>query len=109
MALREVLARFGFDFDKSKLDQVDKHVEKTKGHIEHATHEGHGLLGLFAGHFVFHALENFVEGIANTAVGLKHLSDQTGLTTDNIQLFEYGAGLAGIKTEEFELSVRKLS
>lgn len=102
MALREVLAKFGFEFDKAKLREVNSQVEQTEGLLKSA-------VGLLAGATLFHGIKSFVEDLEHTGSALKDLEEQTGLSAQNIQLFEYGAGLAGVKTEEWELATRKLA
>lgn len=101
MALREILAKFGFEFDKAKLREVNKEVEGTKDGIASV------FKVLAAGAFIA-GIKSFVGGIEHLGSSLNDLSEQTGLGTDNIQLFQYVAGTAGVEAEETSAAIRKL-
>jgi hypothetical protein len=102
MALREILAKFGFEYDKAKLREVDAGVEKTKGTLQ-------GVLATLAGAVFFNGVKNFIHGIEQLGSGLNDLSEQTGAGTESIQLFQFVTGQAGVEAEESAASIRKLS
>jgi hypothetical protein len=112
MALREIIAHFGFDFDDHKLETVNQKIRHTKNESEGAAGGVNLMLEAFQ---AFAAVElvkqasEWVEGLVETATELERVSMQTGLSTKELQVWELGAAESGIRAEEFTLSLRRLS
>lgn len=112
MALREIIAFFGFDFDQSKADHVDKSIHGIKVHTEEAAGGVTGLIEAFkvvAGLEIFRLAKEFTESLAEQAVQIKHTSEATGVSTDQLQEWQFGAKQAGVDSEAFSLALRRLS
>jgi len=112
MALREIIAHFGFDFDKSKADAVDKHIHGIKVHSEEAAGGVTGLIEAFkvvAGLEIFRLAKEFTESLSEQAVEIQHTAEATGLSTAELQAWQFGAKGAGIDAQEFSMSLRRLS
>lgn len=112
MALREILTHFGFDFDAAKADQADKKVEKIKKHSEEAS-GGVAVLAdawkaLVAVEIARKAAE-WVESISEQADAIGDLSEATGLSTRDLQIWQFGAKKTGEEAEVFTAALRKLS
>lgn len=111
-ALREILAKFGFDYDKSKLAQIDAAVENTKKKTEGATdsaslfNKAFAALGAGA---VIAGIKGFIGGIEHLGSSLNDLSEQTGAGAQSIQLFQFITGQSGVAAEEADAAIRKLS
>jgi hypothetical protein len=89
-ALREVFARFGFEFDgKQKLADADRGVDKLATGVA-------AVGAALAGSAVFAGLKDFA---AQLDV-FDDLSAQTGLATDSIQELTYAAEVNGSSTQE---------
>lgn len=102
MALREILAKFGFDYDKAKLREVSTDVDRTKGAVS-------GAVKAIGGAVFLRGLQGFISGIEDAGVAIHDLEEETGATARTIQLFTFGAGKAGVGAEEWEGSMRRLS
>ena len=73
MALREILARFGFEIDDSKL-------KAAHGHTESLAHSLHNLGKLFAAHFIFHGLHEMVSELTDMNLQLENSSQALGIS-----------------------------
>jgi hypothetical protein len=102
LALREILAKFGFEYDKPKLKEVDRGIQSTKDTLT-------GVLKTLAGVAFLNGVKNFIGGIEQLGSHLNDLSEQTGVSTDSIQLFQFITGQAGVEAEEASAAIRKLS
>lgn len=114
MALREIFAKFGFDFDKSKLKEINSAVDGVKKHAKEAGgREGFGALAegvkaAFAGILASESVR-FVNDIAEQAAQLKDASEQTGLATDELQAYSLAAEQAGASQSDFTAGLKRLS
>lgn len=114
MALREIFARFGFEFDSAKLKQAHAGVESVKKEAKAAG--GPAGLGAFAAGLkgalalaVGNELVQFGRDIAAQAAELKDASEQTGLATDELQAYSLAAELGGASAGDFANALKKLS
>ena len=85
MALREILASFGFEVDSSKLEQANKSVDTAK--------EGMGNLGkVLAGGIIYAGLKSFVNDLRETGTELRTTSLKLGMNAQDWQRWSYVAG-----------------
>jgi hypothetical protein len=97
-ALREILARFGFEVDSAKLEQANAKVDETKDKM--------GNLGkLIAGGIIYSGLKSFVNELRDTGSELRNTSMKLGLNTQEWQRWSYVAGGA---SEELATGIRFL-
>jgi TP901 family phage tail tape measure protein len=111
-ALREIIAHFGFDFDKGKAAEADKHIEGIKGHSEEATAGVEGLMNAFkaaAGIELGREIVEWTGELAEAGDAIGDLSEATGLSTEQLQVWQFGAAKSGENAEVFTQALRKLS
>lgn len=112
MALREILAHFGFTIDRAGLDAAGRGVEKVKketaGAGQALTGFVDGLRGAIAG-VAAGAFVSLTGEIKEQAAALKDTSEQTGLATDELQAWTLAANLGGASAGEFVAGLRKVS
>jgi hypothetical protein len=114
LALREIFAHFGFDFDRSKLEAANAGVNAVKNNARAAGGpQGIGALvtGL-KGFLAFAAGNQLVQiarDITEQAAALKDTSEQTGLATSDLQAYGLAAEMAGGSATDFAMAVKKLS
>ncbi len=97
MALREVFARLGFEWEESKVKQADQSVKSLASAAE-------GLVAVFAGN----ALLNGVKQFAAELDTLDDLSAQTGIATKELQELGFAAELSGSSAEEMNSALTLL-
>lgn len=102
--LRELLASFDVDTSNaaSKLKSIDKAIETTKFRFG-------GLIEAFAGASFLHGVTSFVEGQIEMGSRLTDLSERLGVSTDELQRFQFAAGLSGVGSEEAAMSLKFLN
>lgn len=92
-ALRELLARFSFDVDFGTLKKADSQIGELEKRVgDFATKAAIA----FAATKAFGFVEQTIVGVAR----LNDLSQQLGVSTDDLQLFQYQAKLTGVEGEE---------
>jgi hypothetical protein len=114
MALREIFAYFGFDFDRSKLNAANAGVEAVKRNAKDAGGpQGFGAMVTGLKSFLAFAAGNqlvqIARDITEQAAALKDTSEQTGLSTDDLQAYGLAAEMAGGSANDFAMAVKKLS
>jgi hypothetical protein len=112
LALREIAAHFGFDFDKSKLNDADKSIEKVKGHAEESVSGVEHLVSAFgalAGLELVRMTRDWVVELANAGDELADNAEATGLSTRQLQVWQLGAAQAGEDAVTFTNALRVLS
>ncbi len=114
MALREIFARFGFEFDSAKLKQAHAGVQAVKNEAKAAG--GPAGLGAFAAGLkgalalaVGNELVQFGRDIAAQAAELEDASEQTGLAADELQAYSLAGALGGASAGDFANALKKLS
>lgn len=100
-ALREILARFGVEFDSKELDRGHASIEGTVHRLEQ-------LGQVIAGSLIVEGIRRFVEGIVETGVELEHTSIKMGVTTDQLQELQYAAKQSGVGADEFSMAMTRL-
>lgn len=112
MALREILAHFGFSFDKAALHEAGAAINAVKHNAHGAgiglNHLAEGLKGAFAA-FIAGEVAHITHEIAEQGAALQDLSQQTGLSTNDLQAWTLEAQLSGASAEDFTMGLRKLS
>jgi hypothetical protein len=100
MALLSLVAKLGLD--KSGFEQGLSQAGKK------AASFGSGLKATLAGAFGAGAMVAFVKGIADTVGRIKDLSEQFGVTTDEVQNIDYAMKQSGMSFEDFGNAMNKL-
>lgn len=99
--LREILAKFGVDFDKQAAKDAD-------GAVGGLTSKMKGLISVAAAAVAGGALFNFVREMINIGDEAGKVAIQLGLSTKQLQQWQFAANLAGVKTASFDQSLRLL-
>lgn len=133
MALRELAIALGIDVDAKQLDAAEKRLKEFARSAQAAQGiagagagagslsvdtEGFAslpgilkaakgaLLGFFAAMGVG-AIKDFLEGMAQEGAHLDDLSQRLGVSTDEIQRWQYAAKLSGVEVEAADTSLKK--
>jgi len=105
--LRDILARFGVEVEgQEKLRSVDDNLRNT---LTTAKQLGNGLRALgtaFVAYRVIERVKEFVFGQVEQADQLKHNAERLGLTTDELQKYQYVAAVTQTTTEQAALAFR---
>jgi len=101
MALREIIARFGFDLDQTGLKKAEKGINRVVSKLRKLG------VDLSAG-AVARGIKNFVVGMVDAGDALGKTSTQLGLTSDQLQSWQAAAGFAGVEGQKFAQSMRTL-
>jgi len=91
-ALRELLAHFEVEVEDEKLDKFEEHMEHFKHTLEKV---GEVLVEVFA----IRELKEFVAGSIEMGATLVDTSNRLGITTDELQKFQFAASLSGVSSE----------
>jgi len=100
-ALREILAKFGVEFDTHELEKGHQHVE---GMIHQLEHLGASVAVAFGLHEIKEWYENLTEG----AIKLKTQAETIGMSADQLQLWQYAAERSHISADGFSMSLNRL-
>ncbi len=92
-ALRSLLAVFGIDVDTKQLDHAEKRIEGFVGTLQEVGK-------VFMEAFAVEKLGEFFKGSIEAGARLGDLSEKLGIGADQLQKFQYAAGLAGVEGEE---------
>lgn len=98
MALREILAAFDITVDDKQLKQLDTGLTGTIDKIK-------GFGGAVAGAFALGAIQDFIGGQIELGSTLNDTSERLGLSTTELQQFQFATGLAGVSAEEAATSL----
>lgn len=101
MALREILAKFGFEVDSSKLD-------KAKNDTNQFTDKLKQLGGVALGATLIGKFKDFVSEMRESASGIKRLSNQMGISVQDAQRWTTAADLVGVSAESLANGVKFL-
>ena len=101
MALREILARFGFQVDRRGLAAADKGISGVVGKLQ-------AFGAVIAGSVVVRGIANFVGDIVDAGDALGKTATQLGLSSDQLQGWQAAAGYAGVEATKFNQSMRVL-
>jgi hypothetical protein len=95
--VRELITKLGFKTDTKSIDEFDGHITNAKTSILALT----AAIGTATTAMVL-----FIESAAKAGDRLDKLRDIIGMTTQNYQLLEGAANLAGIENDEFSKSLQ---
>jgi hypothetical protein len=100
-ALREILARFGVEFDSKELDKGHSKVESAIGKLKEL---GEVAIGAFATEKVI----EFGKELLESAEQAKVTAIALGLTTDEIQGLDHAATQSGVGVDELHSALARL-
>lgn len=101
MALREILAEYGFNIDTSNVQAADSIVESM----------GDRLLSVgkwVASAFAVGKILDFGKQLIDTADNLSDTSQRLNVSTDDLQAWHYAAKLNGVEADELNSSIQRL-
>lgn len=101
-ALREIIARFGVDFDKRPL-------EEGKESIDGAANALKGLAAAAAATALVVGLKSMIEEVRALGDGLDKASARLGTTTTELQELRHAANLSGVANEELSAGLGDLA
>lgn len=102
-ALREVLARFGFEIaDTDKLEKAEKKADGFADKLKE-------IAGVLLGAVLIDKVKGFVGEIQEAADSLNDTADQLGITTDALQQWQVAAKFAGAESAELAAGFRVLT
>ncbi len=102
MALREILAHFGVEVEGEKLEKFDHKVAEVTEKLKQFGE-------IIAASFIGERMHAFIEDQVKAGAALNDMSERLGISTDELQRFEYVAGLAGASAEEASNGIRFLN
>jgi hypothetical protein len=101
MALREIIARFGFQVDPKGLN-------KAKSGIAGVVGQARALGAAFAGSLVVGKIKDFVSEITTAGDALGKTATQLGLSGKELQAWQTAAGFAGVEATNLNQGFRIL-
>lgn len=101
MALREILASFGFEVDTAGLKKGEQGATSLLDKIT-------GFGRLAAGAFVSKEIVDFGRNLLNEADGLAKASQGLGVNAQHLQQLEHAAGLSGVGVDELRGALARL-
>jgi len=101
MALREIIARFGFQFDQGGLKKAQGGIAGVVGSLQ--------TLGVTIGAgIVARGIKNFVTGMVDAGDSLGKTATQLGLSSKELQAWQTAASFAGVETQSLNQGFRIL-
>jgi hypothetical protein len=101
MALREILAKFGFQIDSDKLENMKSQVDGARDKVKE-------FAGLIAGSEVFEKVKSFVLEMEDMAGQLQDTSDRLGVNAQELQRWNLAAKFAGAEAGEVAVAMKVL-
>lgn len=102
MALREILAKFGFEVgDTSKLDDAKKKTDGLASGFK-------SLLGILAAKALIDSVQGFVSGMRDANTEIKRTAIQLGLSYDEMQRWQFAANMSGVEAEQLATGIKFL-
>ena len=101
MALREILARFGFQIDQRGLQEAEKGIAGVVGSLR-------TFGAAIAGSAIVRGISNFVDDITKAGDALGKTATQLGLSGKELQAWQTAAGFAGVEATNLDQSFRVL-
>ena len=102
MALREVLASFGFDVDTDKLDRANNLITITSQRVQ-------SLIAYFVGGAFTIGAARFISSIADQGDRLNDLSNRLGIGAEDLQELGFAAAQSGSSVENLTVGLLMLS
>lgn len=107
MGLRDIFIRLGIQVDGAKkLDDTDKALTKTLTKAKSFGARLQSLGKLFLGGVLVNGIKNFIQDQITQADALKHSAESIGITTDELQKFQYVARLMQIPVQQITVAMR---
>ena len=107
MALRDLLVRFGIDVDgREKLLETDVAIRRTILNAERLGGTLKRLGGFLIVGALVNGLKNFVEEQINAADALRHNAEKLGISTEELQKYQYAAQMMNVSTQETAVALR---
>ncbi len=107
MALRDLLAKFDIQVDGTqKLLSTDAQIRKTILGAERLGNTFKRLGSYLLVGTIINGIKNFIVGMVDQANALKYNAERLGITTDELQKYEYAAGLMGVSVKETTIAMR---
>ncbi len=101
MALREIFARFGVEFDDGPLKEGASSTDNMTGQLQK-------LGALLAGGFVVRGIRNFVSSSAAIGDELDKTGRVIGISSESLQSWRFAANLSGVSAGDFSNSLIRL-
>lgn len=116
MALREIIARFGIQFDGRPLDQGNRKIDVTKDRLStleplaKRVTSALGALGIaVGGAAIVRQMSQFVAETIRIGDELDKTSRRLGISTQDLQAFSHAANLSGVSAEHARVGVATLN
>jgi hypothetical protein len=107
MALRDVIALFRVNIEGvNQLDDADKRLKRISKDAEKAERDIIRFGKAFIGGVVLRGIKNFVQGQIQMADELKHNAENLGLTTDELQKYQFIASAMQVPTQQAVVAFR---
>lgn len=103
MALREILAKFGFDIDDSKLSETDKKIDSLAHRVQAFSVLISGAKG------IIYKIAGFVHEIVEMGDSIGKTSTQLGISTDELQKWQAAAAFASVPAENLNAGLKALA
>lgn len=98
MIFRELLTKWGFEFEHDKLDKAEKELEKIRSRLE-----------FIAAAEVIKGVVELTERFAHFAEELHVAATSAGITVEAFQKLAFAAGQSAVSQEEMEQSMTRLT
>jgi len=108
MALREVLAYFGFKFDHTEANKAEKKVHGLEEQFGHFKHALEGAAFTFVGKKTIETLVEWAKHVAESRNQLVNMSERLGMSAQQLQVWQYAAHMADVSVDELYTSLGQL-
>jgi hypothetical protein len=107
VALRDLLVKFGIEVDgRQKLDDTDAKIRKTLSGVDALGRSLKRLGYYMTAGFLLRGIKSLVSGQLEAADAMKHNAEKLGITTDELQKYEYAASQTQVPTRELAVAMR---
>jgi hypothetical protein len=109
MALQDILAHFGFTFDKAKLQEVQGSLGSVTNTVQDVIGTVKGAVTAFAGKEIIQAIHGWVGDVTKELDDLGDTAEQIGVNAGFLASWGYAAQLSAADAEALTGGLRKLS
>lgn len=114
VALRDLLVKFGVDVEgvekleitDEKLTVITKKAKEAGGAFDSFGGMVKKAIGTYLGFAAVRALKNFAEGLVQQADQLKHNAERLGLSTDELQKYQYVSDQMQVPVQQTAVALR---
>lgn len=107
MSLRDLFVKFQIDLQGAeKIDAADKAMKKAKSSALDLGEAFKALGALWLGRKIIGGIRDFIQGTIQQADALDHQAEALGLTTDQLQKYQYAASLVGVTAQQAAVGFR---